>query len=71
MSADSGSPGIVMTRDEVARALRITPRTLSDKIKSGVLPLQPVTWSGYRMLFLRADVDRITTGQRRGTRRIA
>lgn len=61
----------VMTRAEVARALGISTRTLSDKIKAGVLPLQSVNWTDYRTLFLRVDVERLLSGQRRGTRKVA
>ena len=54
----------VMTRDEVAHALGISVRTLSDKVADGSLPLRPVPWSQYRTLYLRSDVERILSGQR-------
>lgn len=71
MQPEIDLPSAVLSLNEVAALLRVKPRTVSDKIKAGVLPLQPVNWSKYRMLFLRVDVERLLSGQKRVGRRVA
>lgn len=49
----------MLTRDEAAAALRVTPRTVSEWIKSGKLKaVKP----GRRVLIPREEIDRLLRG---------
>ena len=61
----------VLTMQEVAHLLGIAGRTLSDRLADPAFPLRPVNWSRKAKLFLRSDVDRVLSGQRRTGRRVA
>lgn len=61
----------VLTMQEVAHLLGIADRTLRERMTEGTFPLKPVSWSHKAKLFLRSDVDRVLSGQRRTSRRIA
>lgn len=61
----------VMTMDEVAHAFGISRRTFQKRKTEGRLPIQPVDWSDREVLYLRSDVERVLSGQRRSKRRAA
>ncbi len=61
----------VLTQREAARLLGVSPRGLRLAIRNGTLPLQAVPWNKWKALYLRSDVERILSGQRRTARRPA
>jgi hypothetical protein len=56
----------MLTIQQVAQRLGITPRSVTRARSDGRLKLDPVPWNGRKTLFLRVDVDRIMDGTLRG-----
>lgn len=61
----------VLTQKEAAQMLGVSPRGLRLAIRQGTLPLQAVPWNRWKALYLRSDVERILSGQRRVARHSA
>lgn len=61
----------VLTMQEVAHLFGIAGRTFRERLSDPAFPLRPVPWSHKAKLFLRSDVERILSGQRRVGRRVA